>query len=224
MANVILASDLNQNFLDAIQVCSEFLLGLRKTSEWGVAAACKFLTDLGLNLPKRPLMTDEIDKIRTLITANEKYRIDPSTATTKSLKAFSKLVDELNSDATERFFADELGAELRADSNMGSSTDVVIAIAQASKLDAITAVLASTNATADAALGPVAAALYNTVTPDAATNYEQTQDQLDGNDKGSTEFDVVGDTVFSDYVQPPQPESYYEAIAQEAASPPGEEG
>lgn len=209
--------NLTEGFVDAVTLWSECLKGDREPQEWGVAAAARFLNDAGFGAFAQAIPQDTLRKLRVLVAGAAEFSSSSiGTKNVKNVAAFEALARDVS-----LFF--ESNCEVRLEPDLGSAdfTQRDWLDADADTLEDVTKVIKNEYDDPGSALDAVdrqAKNLYDTVTPDAANDYSKVPAEFVQREFPKNEYDVIGrDLINSPYMEPPPPESYYEAIQPDGA-------
>ncbi|MGH7087070.1 MAG: hypothetical protein ACREFN_19030 [Acetobacteraceae bacterium] len=214
------AFDINENLVDALRIWSEYLVGERRSGEWGVAVAAYYLQTEGFGLPERPIETETLRKLDGLARSADDLRPLAGKSNwgprdTKRMTAFDNVMAEVS----KNFFETELDITLEFSNpslDPAQKSDAISA--PTNNLSDIAEVTANTYENPgdllDAA-GQNLASLYNSVPPEAANDYSKVPKELTANTVSKSEYDIVGRDLTgqegADYFRPPPPETQFEA-------------
>lgn len=197
--------------MDAVAVWSEYLKGDRAATEWGVAAAARFLNDAGFGTFSQAIPQDTLRKLMVLTAGAAQFSNTSGTRDVKKVRAFEALAREVSP-----FFENNCDVKLEPDLGSKSFSQKDWINADKDTLDDVTASIKNEYDDPASALDAVdvqAKNLYDTVPSDAANNYDKVPTDFSQAEFPRSEYDVIGqDMVNSPYFEPPPPESYYEAI------------
>lgn len=211
MAYVLSVFDVTHGLVSAIAVWSDFLRGERKNTEWGVAGAERFLSDLGFTLPSEPVSAEDLAILRVIAEGAERTDLDAlakgSPRVTRKIGAMALLAGRLSD-----FMASECDVAISADEPPSGKV-----VKEFASLDAAVEGVAMQYASPAEALGGlVDAGAFNTDQSAPENDYARVLPEHFKPEKmAPEEYDAVGpDADSDDYWKPPPPESHYTELSE----------
>ena len=194
MTNTLPVWDITSEFVDAIQVWSEFLTDKRTNQEWGVAGAKVFLASEGFAIPTEPISGADLVALRALAQEAGRMRGPNPTVKRGMMPAVNKAVAQIG-----QWFSDNLNIQL--DSNAAPSSTP-----STSTLSDAMVIAKSTYADPQSEL-----AGFTTGLGTVNNNYDIITPKIDISTLPQSEYDVVdgliGNNAEAVYWTPPPPET-----------------
>ena len=198
--------DVTEGLAEALTVWSEFLTGKRSSTEWGVAGAKVFITELGMALPDTPIPAEDLRRLISLARASERISNNGGALRPSRIRAMSRVVAGL-SDWMKR------ECDVRISTELEASGRVVNAFAS---FDDSVKGLALQYDTPQTALGGAETiATFNTNQSTPETIYDRNvPESLDRDSVSSDEYEAVGaDLSKGEYWTPPPPAEHFDELA-----------